>query len=148
MTIFNELDGLISINIEGTKIDLSINKNFEIYNELISKGVYINVDDTSEIIQFKNQEFKQELVNNSYLYLDRNQDKEISKLEMLSLSNITINNINYLQDLQDAINLKQLSIYDYNQEQKILDFADLLNFNKLESFEISNAEKWDNLDQL
>lgn len=148
MTIFNELDGLISINIEGTKINLSINKNFEIYNELISKGVYINVDDTSEIIQFKNQEFKQELVNNSYLYLDRNQDKEISKMEMLSLSNITINNINYLQDLQDAINLKQLSIYDYNQEQKSLDFTDLLNFNKLESFEISNAKKWENLEQL
>ena len=148
ISVFNELNDLTSIYIAGTNVDLSLDENLKIYNDLTSRGVYINVDDTSEIIQFKNQDFKQQLVNNSYLYLDRNQDKEISKLEMLSLTNITISSVSYLQDLQYATNLKNLYIYDYNQEQEVLNFEDLVNFNKLEELSISSIKEWISLDEL
>ena len=145
ITIFVELENLQALYVENTNVDFSKESNLNAYNKLKEKGVYVNVTDNSEIINFTYQEFKNQLINSRYL--DRNQDGQISKLEMLTLNSVYIYNINYLEDLKFADNLKQLSMYLYSNPIN-LDIEKITLFKKLESLEISGVQKISNLRSL
>ena len=110
---------------------------FLLLTNLIMPIVYATGE---EEIEFTDSEFEQIIINNgrdsNWESIDKDENGKISKQEMESLFEIGINcyNINSLEDLKYAKNLKMLSLYQYDKE---IDLSIIKQITGLVNFDIN-----------
>ena len=139
------------VDLTNNPINPDEEKNAATIKYFIDNGIEYRIDkyDGSSKINFVDENFKKFLVESTYPKYDLNNDGEISENEMSKITSICINdNINNITSLKYAVNLEEITLNQYNNDNNteldLTPLSELKNIKKITFYRLyKSMDKFD-----